>query len=163
MAWGVMKPKTGDLERVLPFVESRGRTVTVKGSDECIHEPLNEQIRLVPRTIVPKEWIQDEAAWTCVQRRRCKFVEHINVGELRGPLAILEAITRHAKLFRSRLVHLVDNRVTVGCLGKGRSPSWPLLRLLRRRASMTLATGVRLSPIWTTSKTMPMDSDSRLR
>ena len=72
-------------------------------------------------------------------------------------------VAKYPRLFRPRLMHLVDNRVTVGCLGKGRSPSWPLLRILRRRASITLATGIRLAPIWTTSKTMPMDGDSRRR
>ena len=40
-----------DLEKLLPYVESRGRTVTARGSEETICDPLQEDLRLMSLTL----------------------------------------------------------------------------------------------------------------
>ena len=70
---------------------------------------------------------------------RWKLPEHIIAGELRAMLLWLEVLARELASRGKRLPLLSDSLVTVGSWTKGRSPSFLLNRLLRRRAALELA------------------------
>lgn len=87
--------------------------------------------------------------------------EHINIMEARGFLAALRWVLRSVRYHGKRIVMLVDSKVWLGAAAKGRSSSWPLLRLVRKAAALTLATGVVLHLVFIPTEHNPADLPSR--
>ena len=59
------------------------------------------------------------------------------------------------------LLELLDACEALGALAKGRSSAWPFLRILRRVAALSIATGLEFCPRWISSEEQPADSASR--
>ncbi len=90
-----------------------------------------------------------------------KHAEHINALECRAVLLALRWRARQPLRHSGRFLHLVDSRVTMGAIGKGRSGSRSLRHVLRQVASTCLAAN--LVPVlgFTRSHTNPADKPSR--
>ena len=56
---------------------------------------------------------------------------------------------------------ITDSLVSLGAILKGRSGSPPILWLLRKMASLVIASGVRIYPIWIESERNHADGPSR--
>ena len=59
------------------------------------------------------------------------------------------------------LLELLDACEALGALAKGRSSAWPFLRILRRVAALSIATGLEFCPRWISGEEQPADSASR--
>ena len=133
------------------------------GQEHRLKDPEGEELRLVPRTVLPKRWVDGTYHWNCMRIQSWKKEEHINGGEMRGGLSILEELVKHGALHDYDFLSITDSRVALAATAKGRSPSFSLLTQLRRRCGMVLATGMHNLGIWVGSELMPMDWYSRNR
>lgn len=88
-------------------------------------------------------------------------IQHINVLEMHSVLSALRWLVTFPSSIDSTTVLLSDSAVVCGALAKGRSSSFALLRLLKRVAAVTLATGIVLRPLWVRSADNPADYFSR--
>jgi hypothetical protein len=87
--------------------------------------------------------------------------EHINVLEMRAVFTALRWVVSRPSAFGSRVLLLTDSMVVAFAIRKGRSSSFPLLRLLRSLAAIQLASSVRLVVNWVGTTQNPADLASR--
>lgn len=73
-------------------------------------------------------------------------LEHNNIGELRIAVMAMKRLARARHNWGKRFLMFSDSMVTIGVLTKGRSSSWPLLRLAREAAAYQLV--LRIRPYW---------------
>ena len=73
---------------------------------------------------------------------------HINLEEARALIRLVRWVLRSSKRFSHRLVVLVDSKVVVGSVTKGRSSSVPLNALLRKLAALCFAGGLVLHVVF---------------
>ena len=99
--------------------------------------------------------------WRDVLSFRWKTEAHINVLEAQAFFAHVRRILRDPLLRSCRLVVVVDSQVLFYAVGKGRSPSTQLNRVLRRLMPLLLAADVALFPLWTISAWNWADKPSR--
>jgi len=92
---------------------------------------------------------------------RVECPRHINLEEAEALLHFVRWVLRSPARFGRRLVVLLDSRVVVGAVGKGRSGSVPLNRLLRRLAALTFAGGLALFVVFIPTAHNPADHPSR--
>ena len=65
-----------------------------------------------------------------------EFPGHINIEEAAAVIRYLRWVLRSSKRFRHRLVLLIDSKVALGAIAKGRFSSKPLNALVRRAAAL---------------------------
>ena len=82
---------------------------------------------------------------------------HISLGEARAVLVLLRLLSALPAALGCRFLSLEDNMAVAGAWRKGRSPPFGLNRLLKRRAAMTLATGIVMLLPWIDTLRMPAD------
>ncbi|MDA8582911.1 hypothetical protein N9L68_01735 [bacterium] len=92
-----------------------------------------------------------------------KSPDHINLGELRALIMWLEVVVRDLNSRAQCLVFLSDSAVAVGAWLKGRSSSWSINRLLRRRAALEIVGNVVTRTRWVPTDMQPGDRLSRVR
>ena len=82
------------------------------------------------------------------ERFRCSWsrLEHNNICEMRTAVLALKHLVRSRASWDRRVLIFTDSLVTLGVLTKGRSSSWPLLRLAREACAYQLILGIR--PYW---------------
>ena len=73
----------------------------------------------------------------------------------------LRRLIRSSKSWDSRVLFISDSMVAIGCLAKGRSPSWVLLRLARMAAAVVLTCGLKPYYRYVQSKRNHADGPSR--
>ena len=89
----------------------------------------------VPKAIDPREW-----EWYDAISTQWKLIgEHINTLECRALILALRWRLRRATNIHSKFLHLVDSRVTLGMVAKGRTSSWTLRRTLGKVNALLLA------------------------
>jgi hypothetical protein len=103
------------------------------------------------------------ANWATIVSHPWRWEDHINVLEVQAAVLSLRWVLSHPRAIGSRVLLFGDSQVALGCLAKGRSSSYPLLRLLRRVAALVLASGLRPSYRWLPSAANPADGPSRLQ
>jgi len=86
---------------------------------------------------------------------------HINVKELRAAMIWVRRMAR--RCHNTRCVCLIDSRVVVGALARGRSASKELNRNLRKFIPMCLASNLYFVPLWVPTGANPGDPPSRGR
>ena len=87
--------------------------------------------------------------------------EHITLLEGRGVVAALRHKLRSKHEFFKRHLHFNDNMGVVLLCSKGRSNSYPMLRVARRIACLCLAADISLSVRWIPSELNIADKASR--
>ena len=90
-----------------------------------------------------------------------KVDSHINVLEAQALFAHVRKVLRDPTMRSCRLMIVVDSQVLYYALGKGRSPSTQLNRVLRRLMALVIASDVMVFPIWTISSWNWADKPSR--
>ena len=99
--------------------------------------------------------------WRDLLSFKWKQEGHINVLEAQACFAHIRRILRDPTLRSCRILVVLDSQVLYFALGKGRSPSTQLNRILRRVMALSLAADVMLYPIWTISAWNWADRPSR--
>ena len=112
---------------------------------------------------IPDAWTNGSTKWWDLLARAHSYPEHIYVYESRTLVRSLEIAAKIPPLHRSRLLMLEDNAVTVLIFGKGRSKTWALNQVCRRKMSLELASNISTAVAWVQSKRMPMGALSRHR
>ena len=79
---------------------------------------------------------------------RAKNPAHVNILEAEALLLWLRWLVRGPKYHNTKAVCLCDSKVTIGAVCKGRSSSKPLLRVLRRIAALSMASGVQIRVVF---------------
>lgn len=150
-----------ELGDVLTSAETWGRTVArLSGDLSGAKNPFKELVPTVPFTLLPHS-LFDLSRWKDFEQGRWKFADHITLGEARAVCKVAQKLgdALHA---RNRIhVSLQDNQPCAAAFTKGRSSSWPLMFIIRKKAAVCLATGIRLLLPWVESVLMPADGLSR--
>ena len=100
--------------------------------------------------------------WRTIVSSAWRWPEHINILEARALLTGIRWTVSSPSGFRCRLFSLCDSLVVVHAARKGRSSSYPLLRVLRQVAAISLACGIQLYINWIATEVNPADAPSRL-
>ena len=87
--------------------------------------------------------------------------EHINLREARAVLFYLQWLLRSVGRRSRRVILLVDSKVTVGAMQKGRSGSAALNLLVRQAHCLCMAGGLRLHIVFIPTEHNPADYPSR--
>ena len=75
----------------------------------------------------------------------------------------LEILCRFSHTRHSRILDLCDSQSATGAFAKGRSSSFTLNRLMRKRAALEIAADVSVIVAWVCSADQPADKLSRFR
>ena len=87
--------------------------------------------------------------------------DHVNLEEARALLRYVQWVLRTRRHFGHRLVVLLDSKVAIGAVTKGRSGSLPLNRLVRKLAALCFAGGLVLHCVFVPTSHNPADWPSR--
>ena len=116
----------------------------------------------VPITRIDHTLFQQER-WKTLMKGRWAHGDHITLGECRAVLKLLRHLATFPETHNSLIISFQDNMATACSMKKGRSPSFPILRVLRQKAATALACGFKLFLPWCESKLQPADEASRLQ
>lgn len=150
-----------DVADICESAETWGRTVArVSGELSSAKNPFKELIPTVPFTLLPDSLFQ-QCRWREIDSGRWKFADHITLGEARAVVKVAvrlgDSVHAHDKIHFS----LQDNQPCAAAFTKGRSNTWPIMFLLRKKSAVGLATNLKLVLPWVESPKMPADSLSR--
>eukprot|EP00435_Cladocopium_sp_Y103_P017142 s2265_g4.t1 len=99
--------------------------------------------------------------WRELLSFKWKQEAHINVLEAQALFAHFRRVLRDPTLRSCRLLVVIDSQVLFYALGKGRSPSTQINRVLRRLMALMLACDALIYPLWTISAWNWADRPSR--
>jgi len=112
----------------------------------------------VPSALPPSV---SSACWSTAISAQWALPAHINALECHSAATAVRWLLSFPTTVRKRFVLLSDSRVAVGCLSKGRSSSYALLRVSRKFAALVLSSGLSVSFRWIRSEMNPADGPSR--
>ena len=112
---------------------------------------------------IPVPWTDGSLAWHDLLSRAHSYPEAIHLLEGKALLRSVEILVKLPWTRDSRCLCLEDNQTVVGAWSKGRSSSWSLNQLLRRRAALELTSAVEVLLSWIGTQRMPLDRLSRER
>eukprot|EP00438_Fugacium_kawagutii_P007847 Skav210112 [mRNA] locus=scaffold2194:65749:67815:+ [translate_table: standard] len=150
-----------EVDALLRHGEMPGKSVARLSDYEGVKRPERPLLATVPFTMLPDELFESQR-WIEVERGRWRFEDHITLGESRSVLKLLQRIAAWPSLHGRVYFSLQDNMPTACSMAKGRSPSFPLNRVLRRKAAVCLAARLRTILPWVESAKQPADVYSRL-
>ena len=117
------------------------------------------------KTLSPnRQWAKDIVCkwdWTTVFSRPVSDKSHINCKELRAARLCLRRCAREGPRKAGRVILLLDSRVALGALVRGRSPSKVLNRQLKRVLPLVVAGDLYPQYAWIPSESNPSDPPSR--
>ena len=161
--YGIVATPTTTAESLDLFRRSRILSYTVPrvdGDRSSLQRPDKGISRTAPRTHVSSDLLSLER-WKVVDQGRWSSKDHITLGEARVVVKLLRRVAGSKKWHDLILFSLQDNAAVAGAYGKGRSPSWPLLRLCRQKSSACLLANLRLILPWVNTSLQPADDTSR--
>ena len=141
-----------DIQRFARIAEREGGDATL---DNVVSKPRG---RSLGTPFPTRKRVDDLTAIFCV---KCTDSDHINLREANAVIRYLCWLLRSTHRHRKQVLLLVDSRVVVGAIGKGRSGSFPLNRLLKRVAALCFAGGLFLRVVYIPTEHNPADYPSR--
>jgi hypothetical protein len=114
----------------------------------------------IPFTKLPHTLFVEDR-WLSINAGRWKMSEHITLGESRGIVKVLEAVSLVPSLHGSLIFSLCDNMACAGAHSKGRSSVFAFNRTIRRKAALALSCLIRTLLPWIETNRMPADGLSR--
>jgi hypothetical protein len=156
--------KPSEAEREAPL--ARKTPASAQQITEELKGQAHQQCRRVKLSVAQRTALETAAVadgwWSEIVSARWKFADlHINTFELRAMLTALRWLASRPAFSGSRVLLLSDSAVAVAAVAKGRSSSFPLLRILRQLAATSLACDITLWPRWLPSARNPADEASR--
>ena len=128
------------------------RQTSIRGSDIRLH--LKEDANEIPYPAYRWHW-KEVLSYSWNSER------HINEGEVSAFNIMLRRRAKEAKHHEMRYLAVVDSMVSRGAIGKGRSPSKPINKLLKQTAAIALASDQYPLLTWTISQWNFADLASR--
>ncbi|CAE7542598.1 unnamed protein product [Symbiodinium natans] len=135
------------------FAERRGDYVRLTTSPD---DPVE-----VPRLGVPSRLSATEKDFKTVISSKAKWPAHSGVLEAHAYLLALRWVARHAAKHGSKVPLLVDAKVVVGAVTKGRSSAKALRHALRSVAAVSMAANLLPRAVYIPSESNPADAPSR--
>ena len=117
-----------------------------------------QKVRAPP---IDAKWM-DPKDWRLLFKSSWARQEHQNVLEGRTIVNLGRHLARSSKCWGQRYLVLTDSLVCLGTFAKGRSSSFPLLRLGRRLAMLRMVLGIRMSFKWVPTALNVADGPSRV-
>ena len=156
--FGVAVANTGldVVRRVATFAEKRGDYVVL--GDSVLDKPV---LRTKARLGTARCLDLSQKDFKTVLSVRARHKAHNNLLEADAYLLWLRWLLRNKHHHSSRAVCLVDSKVVLYSVAKGRSSSRPLLRILRRIAALQLAGNLMTRLIFIPTEFNPSDLPSR--
>jgi hypothetical protein len=99
--------------------------------------------------------------WKVKIARPWKGVVQQAAGEVQAAELGMEYAARKIDNHGTRQLCLLDARSAIGAIAKGRSSAFSFLRVLRRVAALSFASGIEWCPRWICGEEMPADEASR--
>jgi len=150
------RPGLGLVEEALRFGELRGEYVSLTGG--VARRPAQGD-RVAAASSLPAAW--SDVGWQTKIARPWRVPLAQAVNEVQAAGLAAEWSARKVANHGGRQLLLLDARAALGAWAKGRSSSWPFLRVLRRVAALSLATGIEWIVRWVASEDQPADAASR--
>ena len=150
-----------EISSLLKQGEALGKSIARADGFGGARWPQRELKPTVPFSLLP-DTLFEPKRWSAVDRGRWRFGDHITLGESRTVLKLLHRVGSWPALHDKVIFSLQDNMPTACSMTKGRSPSFPLNRLLRKKAAICLAAQLRAFLPWVESARQPADDMSRL-
>jgi hypothetical protein len=151
------------LRQCLEVGEAPGYTVArLNGSLSGLKYPERATKATVPFSLLPVSMFAEES-WSVISHGRWLSADHITLGEARVVTKLAHLLAAFPSAHSSKVITLQDNMPVAGASSKGRSTSWSLNRVLRRKSAATLAAAMRLFMPWIESDKQPADKSSRLQ
>ena len=113
----------------------------------------------IPRTLDPR---LEDAKWATIAAAPWRWEEHINVLEARALTTAVRWSLSFPSSFGGRLLTFCDSLVVTYAARKGRSSSYPLLRVLRKLTALQLASGLSIFVNYIPTEVNPADEPSRV-
>jgi hypothetical protein len=143
--------------------ESPGMSVSrLDGDLSGLKFPAKTIKSTIPFSLLPAEMFSKDA-WSVVSCGRWMNPDHITLGEGRVVTKLAHLLASFPSAHGLKVITLQDNMPVAGANTKGRSTSWALNRVLRRKASATLTAAMRMYLPWIESDKQPADESSRLQ
>ena len=125
-------------------------------------EPYKRIKHTRPFSRLPRALFED-SRWVEIQAGRWSAADHITIGEARAVTKCLEWMCLNEAGHDHVFFALQDNQPCANSMTKGRSSSWGLNFYLRRRAALSLLSGIHLLFSWCQSALVPAHRASRRR
>lgn len=109
---------------------------------------------------MPASWLQ--LKWFGLTSGKLRRAAHINVGEGRVPLRVLNMVSRIKHIRHTRLLNIMDNFVWISVNKKGRSSSHVLNRVRKQQHALETVTGISVVTPFAPSRLQPADHLSRV-
>ena len=141
-----------------------GLTVArLSGDISNLRNPGKELARRTPFSRIPHHIFDPEQTnWIPIAHGKWRFNDHITLGEGRASMVAVEGIVKDVRAHRHIILSLQDNMAWSGASSKGRSTAPAMNFLLRRRASLSLLSEIKVPLPWCESNKQPADGLSRL-
>ena len=123
-------------------------------------DPDHLQKPTIPFTRIPKHIFLPDR-WVPLCSGRWAPMDHITVGEGRAVIAMLQKAALCHQLHGTTPFNLEDNMPISGAFAKGRSSTWSINYLCRRKSAYSLAASLHLLLPWIETKLQPADALSR--
>ena len=164
MALGLAAAANGHVDRITDT--ARARTLAeVEVLDDSLDFSLVPEEPYPPRNwFEDPEWIGEIVNGCCFKelfRYKFKTPGHINVNETRTYKSLIKSLAKAEP--DSRVVALLDSRVTIGASAKGRSSSYAICRVLQGTIPYVIGSGLYLGSLHCYSADNRADDPSRDR
>ena len=113
-----------------------------------------------PFSLLNSAWFK-QSEWTDVAKGRWLFEDAVVLGESRAVNKLCGILSSLPQGRGHWIISLQDNKPVCGSSSKGRSSSFPLNRVLRKRAALMFAAALKVFMPWVESAKQPADSLSR--
>ena len=142
-----------------------GRTITkLDGSVARLLHGEKELKKTIGVSRVPRALLELPAeSWIPAASGRWKWPEHVMMGEARASLVVAEGCAAKPSLEGSVTGILEDNEPWSAACAKGRSPTFRVNQLLRRKGALEVTTRQRYFLPWVDTRRQPADTLSRKR
>ena len=122
---------TSDIDNILRQGELPGLTVRRAGQFEGMRNASVLRPTVSVTRIDHSIFLQER--WKTLIQGRWRKGNHITLGECRAVLKLLKRLAVFPEAHNSMVISIQDNMATACSMKKGRSPSFPILRILRQR------------------------------
>jgi hypothetical protein len=143
------------VREISTYAEKRGDYVVLSAEGE-------DTTKLPKKRLgVPRHLRLEASDFKTIFSTKARQSAHINILEAEAYLLWLRWLLRSGTRHSVRTVCLVDSKVVLGGVNKGRSSSLPILRVLRRTAALQLAGDLLVRLIYVPTECNPADAPSR--
>ena len=143
------------VREISTYAEKRGDYVVLSAEGEDTTKPPQKRLG------VPRHLRLEASDFKTIFSIKARRNAHINILEAEAYLLWLRWLLRSGTRHSVRTVCLVDSKVVLGGVNKGRSSSLPILRVLRRIAALHLAGDLLVRLIYVPTECNPADAPSR--